>query len=192
MPLQPAHHVVDKDYIARKGNPDGTALWVAGQLEAARRTLQLLQSPMGRGSGMFPELALYDCHGCHHPMSNMRWTRQRAGDGIQPGTLRLQTQNLLMLQAVAEVLEPAAVPELVAARQGLIRAGQADVGSVMAASNRLLEWLKTKDAWSQRKYAADDIGKVRRSVLALAAADRSFDYLAAEQVVFGVQASRMR
>jgi hypothetical protein len=136
---------------------------------------------------MFPELALYDCHSCHHPMTSIRWTRQRAGDGIQPGTLRLQTQHLLMLQAVAEVLEPAAVPGLAAARQGLIRAGQTDVASVMAASGRLLEWLKARDNWSQKKYSAEDTGKLRRAVLALAAADRSFDYLAAEQVVFSVQ-----
>jgi hypothetical protein len=185
--LQPAHHVVDQDYIARKGSPNGTALWIAGQIESARRTLQLLQSPVGRGTGMFPELALYDCHSCHHPMSNLRWTRQRAGEGIQPGTLRLQTQHLLMLQAVAEIVEPAAVPELAAARQGLIRAGQTDVTSVMTASTRLLDWLKARDAWSQRKFSADETGRIRRAVLGLAVADRSFDYLAAEQVVFGVQ-----
>ena len=61
---------------------------------------------------MFPELALYDCHSCHHPMDKIRWNTARAGIGIKPGTVRLQTQNLIVLQALVETFEPAAKEQL--------------------------------------------------------------------------------
>ena len=104
---QPAHYVVDADYDQRKGKIEGMNLWLTGQIESARRMLTLLQTDMFHGGGMFPELAFYDCHSCHHPMDKIRWNAQRAGAGIKPGTLRLQTQNLIVLQAVTETFEPA-------------------------------------------------------------------------------------
>ena len=110
---QPAHYIVDADYDQRKGRIEGMNLWLTGQIESARRMLTLLQTNMFHGGGMFPELAFYDCHSCHHPMDKIRWNAQRAGAGIKPGTLRLQTQNLIVLQAVTETFEPAALPELV-------------------------------------------------------------------------------
>ena len=106
---QPAHYVVDADYEQRKGKIEGMNLWLTGQIESARRMLTLLQTDMFHSGGMFPELAFYDCHSCHHPMDKIRWNAQRAGAGIKPGTLRLQTQNLIVLQAVTETFEPAAL-----------------------------------------------------------------------------------
>lgn len=184
---QPAHYVVDADYNQRKGKIEGMNLWLTGQIENARRSLTLLQSPLFHSDGMFPELAFYDCHSCHHPMDKIRWNAARAGTGIKPGTLRLQSQNFVVLQAITEALEPAALPELVAMTNALIRAGQRDVASVNAAARTLLEWMAKRDALARRQYARAEVVNVRRKLIDYGANDKAGDYAAAEQIVLGVE-----
>ena len=183
---QPAHYVVDADYVTRKGKIDGMNLWVTGQIENAERFLTLLQSNLLMPSGMIPELSFYDCFGCHHATDNIRWSRVRAGPGINPGTLRLQKQNLLMLQAVAEAVDPDGLADLVAGTDNLIRAGQTDAAAVRAAAQRLLERLRSDEKWSTRAYSPMEVAKVRKILVRLAAEDRASDFGAAEQIVMGV------
>jgi hypothetical protein len=185
---QPAHYVVDADYVQRKGKIEGINLWLTGQMENVRRSLVLLQSGMFQPAGsMLPEFAFYDCHSCHHPMDKIRWNAQRAGQGIKPGTLRLQTQNLLTLQAVTETLEPAALPELVGMTNALVRAGQQSTTAVGTASQALLAWVGKRDAWSKRQFSREEVVSIRRQLINYAANDKTGDYAAAEQIVLGVE-----
>ena len=41
---------------------------------AAREVLDLLLDPKRSRDGLFPELVVFDCHACHHAMSDRRWT----------------------------------------------------------------------------------------------------------------------
>lgn len=184
---QPAHYVVDADYIARKGKISGMRLWLSGQLTVAKQFVSLLQSPLYQNDKLLPELSFYDCHSCHHPMNVVRWSQQRVGDGIKPGTLRLQTQNLLILQAVAQVLDPGAVESLTTARHQLVHAGQTDYAAVKSAVAQIDIWLKAHDSWADRQFTDAETGKVRHAVISMAAADKASDYMEAEQVVFGIQ-----
>lgn len=184
---QPAHYTVDADYAQRKGKIEGMNLWLTGQIESARRTLMLLQTDMFHGGGMFPELAFYDCHSCHHPMDKIRWNAQRAGTGIKPGSLRLQTQNLVVLQAVTETFEPAALPELIGLANALIRAGQRDRATVGAAAKALLDWIDKRDALTRRQFSAADVTGMRKTLVKYAATDKAGDYAAAEQIVLGLE-----
>jgi len=184
---QPAHYVVDADYLQRKGKIEGINLWLTGQIENARRSLTLLQSGLFHPEGMFPEFAFYDCHSCHHPMDKIRWNAQRAGVGIKPGTLRLQSQNFVILQAATQVLEPAALPELVNLTNGLIRAGQRDPAAVNAAAKALLDWIARRDALSKRQFSRAEVIDVRRMLISYGATDKAGDYAAAEQIVLGVE-----
>lgn len=185
---QPAHYVVDADYIERKGKPEGMNLWVTGQLVSAERYLALLQSRLFQPSGMFPELAFYDCHGCHHRMDDVRWTPGRVGPGIRPGTLRLQKQHFVTLQAVTEVIGPSGgAASFAEARQALIRAGHSDAAAVRGAAAKLLEWIRAREAWSRRAFSRAEIVSVRAALLRYAAADQASDYAAAEQIVLGVE-----
>jgi Cytochrome c554 and c-prime len=184
---QPAHYTVDADYVRRKGKIEGMNLWLTGQVESTRRMLTLLQSGMFHPGGMFPEFAFYDCHSCHHPMDKIRWNAQRAGAGIKPGTLRLQTQNLIVLQAVTETFEPAALAQLVTLTNQLIRAGQQDRAAVSTAAKNLLDWLSARDELVRRQFAPADVAKVRKALLSYAAADKAGDYAAAEQIVLGIE-----
>jgi hypothetical protein len=142
---------------------------------------------MFHGGGMFPEFAFYDCHSCHHPMDKIRWNATRAGAGVKPGTLRLQTQNLVVLQAVTETLEPAALPELVGLTNALIRAGQRDRASVTAAAKALLDWVEKRDALTRKQFSAADVTAMRRTLVKYGATDKAGDYAAAEQIVLGLE-----
>lgn len=184
---QPAHFIVDADYAERKGKIEGMNLWVTGQLETTRRYLSLLQTNMFHGGGMFPELAFYDCHSCHHPMDKIRWNSARAGAGIKPGTVRLQTQNLIVLQALTETFEPAATAQLAEMTNALIRAGQRDRATVNEAAKALLNWLAPRDALARRQYSSADVIKMRKTLARYAATDKAGDYAAAEQIVLGLE-----
>jgi hypothetical protein len=197
---QPAHVQVEsasgngecvrrKDRVADlRYHVEDMNLWVAGQIENARRYLELLQSRMPVSGSFLPDLALYDCFSCHHPIDKdkQRWSRARAGAGIQPGTLRLQKHHLVMLQAITEALAPDSLNELVSATDGLVRAGQIDVASTQAAAQKLHAWIDAHQEWASRKYSKEEIAKVRRTVIRYAAEDKASDYMAAEQVVIGI------
>lgn len=184
---QPSHFTVDADYTRRKGKIDGVNLWLTGQIESARSILLLQQSELFHPPGMFPEIALYDCHSCHHPMDQPRWTPAHAGPGIKAGTLRLQIQNLVILQAVLGRIEPGARDELTIMTNALVRAGQRDVETVKTAAGVLLEWLKTREGLSRRAFSRAEVVEVRKSLLGYGASDKVGDYAVAEQIVLGVE-----
>jgi len=184
---QPAHYVVDADYEQRKGRIPGMNLWLTGQIESTRRMLTLLQTDMFHSGGMFPEFAFYDCHSCHHPMDKIRWNAQRAGAGIKPGTLRLQTQNLIVLQAVTETFEPAALNELVGLTNALIRAGQANRAAVTSAAKALQDWVEKREALSRRQFSTADVTAMRKTLVKYGATDKAGDFAAAEQIVLGLE-----
>jgi len=179
---------VDEDYVRRKGKIEGMNLWVTGQVEGARRFLTLLQSRRFQPGGLFPELAFYDCYGCHHSIDSLRWSSERAGPGVKPGTLRLQNYHLVTLQAVTESAgATATVASLLSAGSDLTRAGQTDSAAVNAAAGKLLEWLRSYEPTAQRTYSRAEIAAVRKTLLRYAATDKASDFGAAEQVVLGVE-----
>ncbi len=185
---QPAHYTKDEDYRRRKGDIPGTTLWVTGQFEAARQFLTLLQAPLYRTTGFFPELAFYDCHSCHTPMASKSWSQARVGTGLVPGGLRLNRGNLATLQVIAQTVGgDADAQDLTARIAGLMQAGQKDPAQVNAAATRVLDWLKQRQAWTSRNYAASDATKLRAALLKLAAGDGASDYTIAEQVVLGAE-----
>ena len=101
---QPAHFVIDDDWVRRKGSWDPTRVWAVGQALAANELLDVLVDPKRSRDGLFPELVVFDCHACHHPMSDKRWTPR---PGVSPGRIRLNNSNLLMLKQIARVVLPA-------------------------------------------------------------------------------------
>lgn len=105
---QPSHHTEDADYYSRKFQSDETLvnrLWLFGQLSAAQGYLETLseQRFSANDNNIWPELALFDCHACHHPMQSKG---RLPSSGILPGTLRLRDQHLQMLSSASRVLSP--------------------------------------------------------------------------------------
>jgi hypothetical protein len=186
--LQPAHFQVDADYVQRKGKIEGMNLWLTGQLENAERFVTLLQGPLLTPAGMIPELSFYDCFSCHHSKDKMRWSKERAGPGIKPGTLRLQKHSLVILQAVAEALGSAnAMADLKSSTEELVRAGQTDPATLRAAAKATLDRLRALEPWTKRTYTPAEVAAVRKMLLRYAAQDRASDFGTAEQIEMGVE-----
>ena len=95
---QPPHFVVDDDWRKRKGRWDTVQVWAIGQALAAAELIDVLLDPKRSRDGLFPELVVFDCHACHHAMSDRRWTPRV---NSSPGRIRLNDSNFLMLRQIA-------------------------------------------------------------------------------------------
>ena len=102
---QPPHFVIDDAWQKRKRTWDGVRVWAVGQSLAAAELLDVLLDPKRSRDGLFPELVVFDCHACHHPMSDLRWTPRH---GIGPGRIRLNDASFLMLRQIARISMPGA------------------------------------------------------------------------------------
>ena len=102
---QPAHYRVDADYRQRKTWYNGVKTWAIGQAVAVEENLNALTDTKRNRQGIFPELVFFDCHACHHPMSNLRWER-RDSVGLDPGIPKLNDANIVLLRVVTSVVDP--------------------------------------------------------------------------------------
>ncbi|NNF60918.1 MAG: SH3 domain-containing protein [Gammaproteobacteria bacterium] len=134
--LQPRHYRVDADYRERKKHVEDTRAWAIGQVAASRQYMTLLQGSRMAGSGLFPELGLFDCHGCHRSLKDQRWMPD-ASSPTPPGSVMLNDSSLAMSQAVAKAVAPAMTNSLNGAIRDLHAASQTDVASIRAAAGRL-------------------------------------------------------
>jgi hypothetical protein len=181
---QPAHYEVDDDYRQRKGAPSGFEVWRAGQVESTRRYLNLLGSDLF--AAPLPELAFYDCHSCHHPMDEQRWSEVRRDQGLEPGGLRLQDQHMFMLRAMAEVLAPGDRDALRALHVELLRAGQDSVQAARVAAADFERWLEQR-SWTQDSVSRDQVMAIRAAIARAGANGLLADYAAAEQAFLGIE-----
>jgi len=73
-----------RDQEARQSDPDlELKLWSAGQVAAAEAALELLAGRAQRAAdkqtdAIWPELAEYDCYGCHHDLAHPSWRQDVA------------------------------------------------------------------------------------------------------------------
>lgn len=103
--LQPPHWSFDDDYARRKSAQDEFTTWTRGVLTAARQNLDLIQGPLMHDGGLFPEIALFDCHSCHHPMSDIRWAPTATTADLKPGVIRINDANFAILLPIAEAVD---------------------------------------------------------------------------------------
>jgi hypothetical protein len=104
--VEPAHFVVDKDYVQRKGPVNDVQVWAIGQAMALVKLTDALLDPQFAPKGLFPELSLFDCTACHHGMTQLRW-EPRSSTGLPPGTPKLYDANAVMLKIIAGRVAPA-------------------------------------------------------------------------------------
>ncbi len=102
--IEPAHFKPDSDWEKRKQLWDGVKVWAIGQAIVVSEMMDVLADPKRGRDGLFPELVLFDCHACHHPMSEKRWAPRIPGLG--PGRVRLNDSSALMVRAIARVVDP--------------------------------------------------------------------------------------
>lgn len=99
-----AHHTLDQDYIDRKPYVDGVRTWAIGAAKMIERRMTLLIDNETGSNGFFPEFVFFDCHACHHPMSQLRWKPR--GYGLPPGTPKVDDSHMAVLIVALEQIDP--------------------------------------------------------------------------------------
>lgn len=187
--IQPAHYVVDDDYRKRKKSPSGVQVWAIGQaLQMAAMLESVLDGSRNR-QGVFPELVVFDCHACHHQMSqeiDLRWQARR-GVGLPPGYPRFNDSNLVMLRIIANRIDPALAQRLAARTTDFHKAVAGSFDNYQSKARDLLavvnEMVRRAGAHG---FSADDMRALLIGLLDEGKAGELFDYAAAEQAVMAL------
>ncbi len=186
MALQPPHWAFDADYDERKGIVGEFDTWTRGLIAAARKNLELLQGPLLHGNGMFPEIALFDCHSCHQPMSQLDWQPTVLTGGLEPGAVRLNTANYAMLLPLAEVLGGQIHDELLQRIRGLNLAATGSRQAVATASRQIENSIDELERTIANGASREQRQRILNGVLTRAARGDYRDYVAAEQAAMAM------
>ena len=184
--LQPAHFKVDEDYARRKAVYNGVKTWAIGQALAIGRTLDLLTDPARSYDGIFPELVFFDCHACHHPMSNLRW-QPRRGTGLKPGIVRLNDSNLVMLRVIARHVDEDLGETLFRETLALHAASTEGVDATVEAAKTLRKTTdKVIGQFKSHSFGPADIQALLSGVVEEGLSGEYADYAAAEQATMAL------
>ncbi len=185
--IAPKHFVVDKDYAERKKVWDGAKTWAIGQALAVSETMTILADPKRGRDGVFPELVLFDCHACHHPMSENRWKPKTAfGPSISPGLVRLNDSSMLMLRAITRAIDPQLGDRVAAQTQKLHRAiaGEGDAFAEAVALKKLAQ--ETVPVMSGATFSNQMMATVLSRLIEDGVQGTYSDYAAAEQATLAI------
>lgn len=185
--IAPKHFVVDKDYGERKQIWDGVKTWAIGQALAVSETMDILSDDKRGRDGLFPELVLFDCHACHHAMSDGRWKPKTVfGPSASPGLVRLNDSNMIMLRAIAASLDGQLGERVREQVQKLNRAvaGEGDPKAEAAQLKKLAGELVP--VISKTEFTAPKVKKILAALVDDGLAGHYSDYAAAEQATMAI------
>ena len=181
------HYRSDADYRERKGAVSHSYTWAVGLLAEGRRRLALIQDPQIYGLGLFPELALYDCHACHRSMKGVKWRSLPRHGGAGPGVPFVNDSTFVMALALAKSVQPARAKALETALTALHVAGSDSADAIRDAAENLDSVLRRM----QGDLGVDSLRGQERQILIeilnSAAQGNYLDYVSAEQAFMAVQ-----
>jgi hypothetical protein len=181
--LQPMHYAIDDDYRDSKWAGSSVELWAIGQVQNSRQTLLLLRDRL-QTSGLFPELALFDCHACHHPMSDQRWQPSER-TRLPPGAVRLNDANFAMLSILAGLMDTQLQAGIAAAIRDLHTAAVSGA-SLQPAIDGLLALVEQVDTGLAELPLQRRTVELMDAIAAQALSGKLNDYVAAEQAVMAI------
>ena len=173
-----AHFVVDQDYLERKEPLPEQTQWALGQAVAVERRMDLLANPKTGTIGFFPQLAFFECHSCHQPMSVKRKASVKRG---QP---TLRDANMKMLRLALESSEPGMADRIDRDRRILHQATGQNRRAVVDAAVRMRQ--NAREAivtMSQRDFSAGELSDLLRTFVSAGASGRYTDFASAEQLM---------
>jgi hypothetical protein len=183
---QPAHFVVDKDYVERKGPVNDVRVWAVGQAEALVRYMDAVIDPKHAPTGLFPELVLFDCTACHHSMSELRW-QSRPSAGLPPGLPPLNDANALMLRIIAQRVAPNAAKPLGDSILALHKASTQNWASVQREARALRgQAAELVPIVAQHDFTRDDMRALADGIVAAGIDRDAADYPGAEQATMAL------
>ena len=178
--IQPPHYRSDARQVW-----DGVRTWAIGQALAAHEILDILNHPKRGRDGLFPELVLFDCHSCHHPMRDRREAGNRLGVG--PGVMRLNDSSLLMLRQIVRIASPQsaeAFSQQVTRFHRSVAGGDDALAQARALQKMIAQLIPAIGAYP---FGPEDLRTILVGLVDDGLAGQYSDYHGAEQAVMGVQ-----
>jgi len=191
---EPAHFVINKTYIERKGPVNDVRVWAVGQAIALERFMDLVLDPKHAPKGLFPELVLFDCTACHHSMDALRW-QERPAAQLPPGLPPLNDANAIMLHVIAMRVAPDQAKPLADHLLALHRASTENWTAVQREARELRQIAAALvPVVSRHEFGPDDMRALADGVIAAALSRNAADYPGAEQAAMALAsiASAMR
>ncbi len=184
--IQPAHFRVDADYRRRKGDWNGVQVWAIGQVIAVGNLLDALLDPKRRNDGIFPELALFDCHTCHRPMSHPKW-QPRSTAGLGPGHVQINDSNMLMLQIIAHRIDAGLAETFRAQTLALHKSTTTNFAAFDAKAKALRQTTEALvGKLAAHRFGNDDMKALLEGVIAYGLKGQFVDYSGAEQATMAI------
>ncbi|MBL4670929.1 MAG: hypothetical protein JKX81_01615 [Arenicella sp.] len=186
---QPEHYIVDEDYRQRK-NPDspvrrllvGSA--VHAQSVAKNLGGSLINNPQGH-----PEIALYDCHSCHHSLSDLKWKQRPSTAGLKPGAIRLNDSSFILLAALTGALDSTLQDDMLRAVKALHSASSKSIRELQLAAGELQVLALTSQRMFENIALTEaDKRKMIEDLMWLGVRGEYRDYISAEQAVMAMDA----
>lgn len=186
---QPEHHVVDEDYLKRK-NPDTPVLrLLIGSAVHAQSVAKNLGGPLVDNPDGHPEIALYDCHSCHHSLSELKWKQRPSTAQLEPGAIRLNDSSFILLAAFTGALDTKLQADMLSGIKALHAASTKSVKDLQkAAANLQTLSVASQSMFEQVKLTDSDKRKMIEDLMRLGVAGEYGDYIAAEQAVMAMDA----
>ena len=184
--LEPPHYQIDADYLQRKQPWNTVKSWAIAQAVAVQTQMGILADPVRGRDGLFPELTLFDCHACHHPMSDRRWQATTSAIAV-PGRVRVNDANLIMLRQIARQISPALGAEA-AAQITSLHAAIGGVGGDAIAEAKKTQALASRVALAVAAAKVDDnlLRAVIGGIIDDGLSRRYIDYAGAEQATMAI------
>lgn len=154
----PMHHVADEDYRARKQVPSRARLWLVGQLEAARLTLEPLRRAPVR-TNVFLDFGIYDCHSCHSRIGRSQ-AEARPDVPLPPGSLRLYDAPIVLVGAALGAIDPALSASLGQTLSELHRVHARDPVAARAVADRLSGLLDRAEPLFEADPSDEAVGSI--------------------------------
>ena len=184
--LQPMHYTQDDDYAKRKTPYTNIKAWAVGQALATESVLKMITSDAFHPRGLFPELSMFDCYSCHHPMSQKTWT-PRKGTGLKPGAVPLNDASLLMLRHVVAAMDKAKGWRFKKQTKALQGATAKNHDAFRQQAQLILDEMpKIIQDIVAHEFTATDIQTITMSILNEGIWEGYTDYVAGEQCVMAL------
>ena len=185
---QPAHVAFDEDYRLRKTYSSSAKVWAVGQVVAVESLIDAMVDPERNKDGIFPEFVLFDCHSCHHPMSDKRWV-PRETHGISPGVPRIFDANLIMIGIILDRIDPVLSKEIKAKTRVLHQSYLSGDNLVARAANDLnILVKKVVKLVVNHNFTIEDMQKIMLVIIDRGLGGAFLDYSSAEQAAMGLSA----
>ena len=181
------HYRVDADYGERKEAASHSYTWAAGLLEEGRQRLALIIDGKILGDGMFPELALYDCHACHRSMKTVQWRRLPRHGNAGPGMPFVNDGTFVMILTLTKSVSTSDAEPMASALTALHVAGDDTVAAIQAAARNLDSIFARVQANLTERTVQSRERAILEEILRTGEDGEFLDYVSAEQAFMAVQ-----